>query len=268
MQALGEFITQSSAGQAGSTSFRDFSSASVGSLRDSSTDSFELPAAPSDHRGFGSADFSSSLAWSQFLIPEASAAWTHQDWQSSWQPEPRESLSNPFAGLAAPRKQSPVEASQEGYTPRSAGHSAEGCLLDLQGSSDSAYNLADALGLGHNSCTPCNAALAGMQSPEVSRGHLVARAALVTTGSSKNAPYGKRTMKTAEERKAHRLAKNRATAAASSKRKLEAAQEVVQRHECLLRENHELLGLLRGSERQIVELRKRLASLAEAESHR
>ncbi|KAK9802907.1 hypothetical protein WJX73_004848 [Symbiochloris irregularis] len=211
MQAFGESVTQSSARPAGSPTFSNFSSASVEFLRDSSTDSFELPAAPSDHRGFGSAEFSRSLARSQFLIPEASFSWTHQDWQPSWQPGPRESVSRPFAGLAAPGKQSPVEAGKERSTP---------------------------------SCTPCKAALAGMplqQSPEVLRGNPATQAALVTTGSSMITPH-KRTVKTVEERKAHRLAKNRAPAA-SSKRKREAAQKVQQQHGL-----HELFGAgMRGA---------------------
>ncbi|KAK9802001.1 hypothetical protein WJX73_009159 [Symbiochloris irregularis] len=280
-QVVGECMPQSFARPAGSPNSEDILSASVGAspLSDSEIHSFESPAeqagkpaSPFDHSAFGLEahdDLSNPLGWGEFLVPENSFTWNQQNQQSSWQPAALEGLTNPFAGQAAFVKHSPVETGKEGSTPRSSGDSAEGSLLDLQGTLNSAASEpADALGLRHHIRTACKAALEGMplqQSPQVSGGqHTDAGAALVTTGSIKSAPYGKRTVKTVEERKAHRMAKNRATAAASRKRKQEAAQELVQRQERLSRENHELLELLQGRELLIVELRKRIA---EAECH-
>lgn len=70
---------------------------------------------------------------------------------------------------------------------------------------------------------------------------------------------GKRVLRTGEERKAHRMAKNRATAAASRQRKQAAQQDLLGRQEQLELENARLLELLSSRESQMQDIRKQIA---------
>lgn len=69
----------------------------------------------------------------------------------------------------------------------------------------------------------------------------------------------KRTVRSAEERNARRMAKNRATAAASRKRKQALQADLLYKQQTLERENGRLLNLLGSRESEIATLRSRLA---------
>ncbi|KAK9801973.1 hypothetical protein WJX73_004129 [Symbiochloris irregularis] len=70
---------------------------------------------------------------------------------------------------------------------------------------------------------------------------------------------GRRVVRSSEERKAHRMAKNRATAAASRKRKQAMKEELLQKADLLQMENAQLCELLKGRDAEIHHLRERLA---------